>query len=258
MKILICGKGGSGKSTVTAMMALAFNDMGRGVLVVDADDANQGLHRLLGCDRPGTLMDGLGGKQGFRDRLAQPGGSVFPPSTGIADLPASTAPQRPDLRLMAVGKIHHFGEGCACPMGRLFGLLFDRIHPDDGMVVLVDTAAGVEHFGRRLDAAVDRLVAVVDPTAESLELADRIGTLAAEAGKPVHYMLNRVEPDIAHVMTRDLPPDQVLGRIDFNRELMVGNLLGKPLTSPGDAVAAACRQLLEAPAPAAAAPFRLL
>jgi CO dehydrogenase maturation factor len=120
----------------------------------------------------------------------------------------------------------------------------------------------VEHFGRRLDAAVDRLVAVVDPTAESLDLADRIGALAAEAGKPVHYILNRVEPDIADVMMRSLSPDEILGRIDFSRALMVGNLLGHPLASPDEAITAACRQLLEAPAPAAAtggpSPFHLL
>ncbi|MFO7930342.1 MAG: ParA family protein [Desulfosalsimonas sp.] len=40
MKILVCGKGGSGKSTLSVMLARAFADMGRRVLLVDADESN--------------------------------------------------------------------------------------------------------------------------------------------------------------------------------------------------------------------------
>jgi len=45
MKILIGGKGGSGKSTVTAVTARALRDRGFRVLVVDMDESNSGVRR---------------------------------------------------------------------------------------------------------------------------------------------------------------------------------------------------------------------
>lgn len=262
MKILICGKGGSGKSTVTAMMALAFHDMGRDVLVVDADDSNQCLHRLLGCSRPATILDELGGKKGFRERASGDGATVFSSLTAPADLPMVPVPKRPGLSLVSVGKIHHFGEGCACPMGRLFGMLFDRLQTVPGTVVLIDTAAGVEHFGRRLDASADQLVAIIDPNGESLEMAGRMAALAAEAGKPLHFILNRMTPEVAGIMGDHVPPGQVLAQIPNDRGVMMDNLLGRPVTQPTAEVTAACQRLLDEPAPVKVgggpSPFRSL
>ena len=41
-KIAICGKGGTGKSTIVALMANAFLELGYGVLVLDTDESNTG------------------------------------------------------------------------------------------------------------------------------------------------------------------------------------------------------------------------
>ena len=59
MKLLICGKGGSGKSTVSVLMARAFQRMGKRVLLVDADESNLGLHRLAGSPSAETLLEAL-------------------------------------------------------------------------------------------------------------------------------------------------------------------------------------------------------
>ena len=48
MKITVCGKGGCGKSTVSALLAKEFERMGKTVLVADSDESNYGLHRQLG------------------------------------------------------------------------------------------------------------------------------------------------------------------------------------------------------------------
>ena len=69
MKTLICGKGGSGKSTISALVALTLRDMGANVLLVDADESNYGLHRLMGVPMPVSLLDDLGGKNGFREKM---------------------------------------------------------------------------------------------------------------------------------------------------------------------------------------------
>ena len=60
MKILICGKGGSGKSTVAALLAKAMHQRGKKIFLVDADESNIGLYNMLGLDMPVALMDSLG------------------------------------------------------------------------------------------------------------------------------------------------------------------------------------------------------
>src|SRR4030042_1443438 len=62
-KIAVCGKGGSGKSVVTTLLAFALRDRGMRVLVVDSDDSNPGLHRMLGFQEvPDPLIEFMGGK----------------------------------------------------------------------------------------------------------------------------------------------------------------------------------------------------
>ena len=52
MKVLICGKGGSGKSTLSALIEKKKKNRGYRVLLVDADESNYGLHRLLNISHP--------------------------------------------------------------------------------------------------------------------------------------------------------------------------------------------------------------
>nr|NJM04516.1 P-loop NTPase [Desulfobacula sp.] len=76
MKFLICGKGGSGKSTVAALLAANMGKRGRSVFLVDADESNIGLYRMLGLELPLPLMEYLGGKKGFREKT-KAGGAGF-------------------------------------------------------------------------------------------------------------------------------------------------------------------------------------
>ncbi len=54
MKLIICGKGGSGKSTITSLLARQYASEGKRVVVVDSDVSNVGLHRILGVEAPRT------------------------------------------------------------------------------------------------------------------------------------------------------------------------------------------------------------
>jgi len=69
MKFVICGKGGSGKSTVSALIAREMASRGEKVLVVDTDESNFGLYKQLGLPQPKDFMDSLGGKKGLGERM---------------------------------------------------------------------------------------------------------------------------------------------------------------------------------------------
>ena len=67
MKISVCGKGGSGKSTLVALLAGEAVRRDYRVMVVDADESNTGLYLMLGFDYPPvSLMELVGGRRGLR------------------------------------------------------------------------------------------------------------------------------------------------------------------------------------------------
>ena len=249
MKMLVCGKGGCGKSTVAALLARAMQKQNRRVLLVDADESNIGLYRMLGVDMPQPLLDSLGGKKGFRERTAPGSGlggppALFPQGLQIDALPADCVAQADGVRVMSVGKIHHFGEGCACPMGRLFRMLFGALtlEPDD--LVIVDAAAGVEHFGRGLDGQCDQIVNVVDPSYESIMMAQRVTGLAHEAGVPVAVVLNRTTPDLEKEISASLDGTAIVGSLPDSRAIFRRNLKGEPLDADMPEIDAICAALL--------------
>ena len=71
MKITVCGKGGCGKSTVSALLAKEFERMGKTVLVADSDESNYGLHRQHGVKLPRDFTEYFGGKEkAFKTMMA--------------------------------------------------------------------------------------------------------------------------------------------------------------------------------------------
>lgn len=69
-KISVCGKGGSGKSTLVSLLAIAAQARELKTLVVDSDESNSGLFRMLGFDKfPIPLMALVGGKEGIKEKM---------------------------------------------------------------------------------------------------------------------------------------------------------------------------------------------
>jgi CO dehydrogenase maturation factor len=42
--------------------------------------------------------------------------------------------------------------------------------------------AGIEHFGHGVESSIDAVIAVIEPSLESINLAEKIGSLTSEAG----------------------------------------------------------------------------
>jgi CO dehydrogenase maturation factor len=249
MKLLICGKGGCGKSTVAALLASAMQKKGKNVFLVDADESNIGLYRMLGLNFPEPLMDHLGGKKGFREKTkaggtgfgGQPG--LFPENLTVDELPSPCVASSNGIRVMSVGKIHHFGEGCACPMGNLFRLLFSSLRLAHNDVVIIDTAAGVEHFGRSLDGLCDHILCVVDPSYESIMMAKRVRGFAEQIHLPMSVLVNRMVPEIETEFIKALGDVNIIGKMAENRSIFIANLKGDPLSEEIPEMLSVCHAL---------------
>jgi len=248
MKLLICGKGGSGKSTVSVLMARAFQRMGKRVLLVDADESNLGLHRLAGSPSAETLLEALGGKAGLRSRKQ----AAFPSTTCPAfyetaftweDIPERCVPDARGIRLLKIGKIKTFGEGCACPMGGVLRpfLLNFQAGADDRMIV--DMAAGVEHFGRSVDAHGDRIIGVIDPSFESFKLARSIVAFARGADTPIAFVLNKADDRMREAIGQFIDPALIWAEIRDQDALFMAGLEGRPIDLKDPEVDALCRRL---------------
>ncbi|MGB9804139.1 hypothetical protein [Desulfofundulus sp.] len=97
--------------------------------------------------------------------------------------------------------------------------------------MLVDTEAGVEHFGRGVVEGVDLVVMVVDPSHEAVLLAERAKALAAQLSKDLIAILNKVDAATEPFLRRELSERgiPVLGAFGFSPEIMEANLTGNPL-----------------------------
>jgi CO dehydrogenase maturation factor len=244
MKIAVCGKGGSGKSTISALLAKQMAKT-KNVLVLDTDESNYGLHGQLGLAAPKDLMEYFGGKQGFKQKqrapktsplggLTAPGAAAgqqksrfFEKRWSFSDLPPEFVEEKGKIRLMAIGKIHEFGEGCACPMGVLTREFLENLDLSEDDIVIVDTEAGVEHFGRGVAKDFDTILVVVDPSFESLKLSRKFEELGEQAGNRVFFVLNKVEEDIEGELLKAIDSSKVAAVIPADRKLFKASLKGE-------------------------------
>ena len=229
MKIIICGKGGCGKSTTAALLAKAYQREGRNVLVVDSDESNYGLYRQLGLDLPEDFTHYFGGKKGAY-RVFDDKGYVFDEKWNISDIPREFLTGDGNLHLMAIGKIAEAEEGCACGMGFTAKMLLDNLETGENDVVIVDTEAGVEHFGRGLDRFADVILMVIDPSYESIRLSEKVYDMAQALGKPVYFILNKADAEQAEITKAALrEKEAVIAVIPADPQIMMAGLKGEAL-----------------------------
>ncbi len=171
--IAVAGKGGTGKTTLSALLVRALRESGvRPVLAVDADP-NSSLAEALGAERGKTLAE-------IRETGATPEGS--PPGgigrvRGIEDEIQQAVGEGEGFDLVTMGR----GEGprCYCYVNSLLRRSLDSLSKNYAAVVM-DNEAGLEHLSRRTTNDVDVLVVVMDATLPALRAARRVVELSRE------------------------------------------------------------------------------
>ena len=132
--------------------------------------------------------------------------------------------------LISSGKIHQENEGCACTMNSILKQFIQHLTVGKNEVVLLDMEAGVEHFGRGVDNSVDLILMIVDPSFESLKLTKKIQQLGESIGKPVFFVLNKVNGLILQTMLESIDDqNKVLAVISTDTEIARKGLVGDEL-----------------------------
>jgi CO dehydrogenase maturation factor len=225
MKILICGKGGCGKSTVVALLAKELARRKNKVLVIDSDESNIGLAQRLGMDKPDDFMNYFGGKKILFEKARQ-----IANKWTTDDLPEDYLSSKGNIRFLSMGKIYEFGEGCACPINALAARVLEVLDLQDNEFLIADTDAGIEHFGRGVEKGVHLLVVIISPSRDSILLAQKISILGKQVEKPTYYVLNRVNRETEKLLLDSVDKEKVIAVIHENKDIFMSCLSGNEFT----------------------------
>ncbi len=218
--ILICsGKGGVGKTTLTANLGISLARQGVRTAVLDADFGLRNLDLLLGLE----------------NRIVYTAQEVLEESCRL-DQALVKHKQEPNLSLLPAGNPRMLDWLKPDDMQRIVSMLTDKFD-----YVLIDCPAGVEDGFKNAVSASKEAIVVTNPEVSAVRDADRvIGLLNTHGIKPIQLVLNRVRPrmmasqemlsieDVTDILALPL-----LGIVLEDEQVIVSTNRGEPLTLTG-------------------------
>ena len=185
MKIVVAGKGGVGKTTVSGTICRALARAGHDVLALDAD-TNPMLGVSLGVGPEETdllvaVRQGLETGETEHERSTE----------GFVERFGRDAPD--GVRLVVASRIEQANPGCMCCGVSPEGLLAEL--ESDGKIIVGDLEAGIGTVMRLQDGHADVVLVVAQPTAKSLNIARRAVEMTDDRGGRVIVVANRVRND---------------------------------------------------------------
>jgi len=232
--IAISGKGGSGKTTVAALVVrYLVEHTGRTVLAVDADP-NACLGLALGVESETTVADLR--EATLRRELQAGAGASREVAFEYAVHRAVAEAKGFDLLAMGLPE----GPKCYCAVNHLIRKYLDEA-ADDYAYTVLDNEAGMEHLSRRTTDDVDLLLVVAEPTVQGAVTARRILGLSERLPIAVRrraVLWNKVDdPARLADLGRDLP---TVGSVPYDAAVLDASTRGATILDlPADSPAVA-------------------
>lgn len=231
--IAISGKGGTGKSTIAALIIRWLSEhVSQSILAVDAD-SNVNLNDLLGVPLKETIGVIREEMRSLVNKI--PGGMTKP--RFLEYKIHSSLIETPNFDLIAMGRPE--GPGCYCYANNLLRDILITLGNNYKFVV-IDNEAGMEHLSRRTTQNIEYLLIVSDPSVRGIHTARKISRLLIELETRVaekYLVLNRVQNSIPVPVKKaiedqglkhlySIPEDEKLLKMDQNGN-PIWNILSK-------------------------------
>lgn len=219
--IAVAGKGGTGKTTFTALLIryLVKNNKGS-ILAVDAD-ANANLNEALGMDVEQTISEMI---TSTKNPKTIPAGMTQ--ETYIEYKLQASLVESDNVDMLVMGGPE--GPGCYCFPNNLLKGFMDKLGKNYSYVIM-DNEAGLEHISRRVTQDIDYMFVVSDASARSIRSAGRVrqlvDTLKADV-KKIYLIVTKTQND------EDLISLQ--GEIDKTGLELIGVIPNDPLVAKYD------------------------
>jgi len=226
--IAVAGKGGTGKTTIAALLVLHLCEKNKGpVLAVDADpDANLGT--MLGIEVRQTLGE-------LREDVLE-AIKDFPPGMSKANYVEvglhQIIEEAKGFDLLTMGRGE--GSGCYCYLNSLVRKFTEELFPSYKWIVM-DNEAGLEHISRRTTYNIDALLVVVNDNPISINTAKNIKKIILDLKNEIKKefivtnMVNneRKQDVLKSIQELDM---EYLGDMPFDTGLNKAVFQGKPLS----------------------------
>lgn len=233
MKFAVSGKGGVGKSTLAAAVALLMARRGRKVLAMDADpDANlaaslgmpeQVIKNIIPISEQIALIEERTGAK------VKQYGQIFKINPEVSDVAGKYATVHNGVSLLVLGAVKKGGGGCACPESVFVRALVSDIVLNKEDALVMDMEAGIEHLGRATTSGVDCMVVVVEPGQRSIDCGKRIIQMAGDIGlKRIYFVANKIVSKSDEEFVRaQVGSERLLGVIPYTEEIRGADRNGK-------------------------------
>ncbi len=217
MKIAVSGKGGVGKTTVSANLAKLFAKKGFNVFAVDADpDSSLGLalgikeEVLAGIKPVIEMKDAIGGRMGD--------GAFYTLNPAVNDMAEKYSININGIKFLRMGGIKKGGSDCYCRENTFLKALVNSLLLDTKDVVILDMGAGIEHLTRGTSRGVDLMLIVTEPGQSSVQTARIVENLARELEiKDIRFIANKIRTEREEAFVRErFRPEELLGILQYD------------------------------------------
>jgi CO dehydrogenase maturation factor len=215
--VALAGKGGTGKTTVAALLvSLLLQDKRGPVLAVDADP-NYNLGLALGVKVNRTIADVR--EQVMQEKLSIP--QDMSKERIVEYEIQKVLEERKGFALLTMGRPE--GPGCYCYINHILRKYLDILTADYKSVI-IDNEAGMEHLSRRTTNNVDHLIITALPETASVLAAERISGMARSLPvtvRRISVILNRVRDSVPEHLLKRLEKSSlpVLARVPYDGKL---------------------------------------
>lgn len=222
--VVTSGKGGVGKTTTTANVGAALAQLGKRVVLVDADIGLRNLDLVLGVEKRIVfdLVEVVEGRCQLRQALIKD-----KRLDNLAILPAAQTRDKTAIsELQMTEVVVQLGELCD--------------------YVIIDCPAGIEHGFRNAIAGATEAIVVTTPEVSAIRDADRVIGKLQDRGLPLRLIVNRIRPEMVRsgdMMSVDDVVDilgvKLLGMIPDDEEVIDTTNRGEPIALKADSRLAA-------------------
>jgi CO dehydrogenase maturation factor len=218
--IAVSGKGGSGKTTIAAMLIRYLIEQKNNgpVLAVDADP-NSCLGLMLGVEPAGTVADI---REDARSKKTDSSGTDKLRTVEYSIQQAVTEAKGFDLLTMGRPE----GPSCYCAVNNMLRKFLDTLSSQYRYVV-IDNEAGMEHLSRRTTNKVDYLCIVAEPSPVGVVTARRIFTLTEKLPievKKIGIIWNKKMDDGEQIVLNEV---ETFGCIPYDTAVFEDSMKGK-------------------------------